>query len=229
MGIHADSRDNAQRLFDIAVGQGGLFTARQAREAGYYYRLQTYHRQVGTWMSEGRGIFRLRNYPYEHPHEDLIKWSLWSHDRKGVPQIVFSDLTALAYYNLGDFNPAKLHVTVPASFRKRFPEGFVVRRGMVMPGDYRENSGFRVTTPRRTCIDALQANAYDDDHLYRALVDAVSRGLVGIDDLRAGVLTSEMKGMVDAVDRRIRERMDRVMRRPRGPNIQVGNGIPTGA
>jgi len=229
MEKHADPRDNAHRLFEIAVGQGGLFTARQACEAGYYYRLQTHHRQAGTWLSEGRGLFRLRNYPYEHPHEDLIKWSLWSHDRKGVPQIVFSGQTALAYYNLGDFNPAKLYVTVPSSFRKAFSGGFVVQRGIVMPGDYRENTAFRVTTPRRTCIDAMQSNAYDYDHLYRALVDAASRGLVGVADLRAGVITSEMKELVDAVERRIRERMANVMKSIHGTNIPVGDGVPTGA
>jgi len=229
MRIHADSRVNAQRLFEIAVGQGGLFTARQAREAGYYYRLQTYHRQAGNWMSEGRGIFRLRNYPHEHPREDLIRASLWSHDRNGIPRIVFSHETALAFYNLGDFNPARLYVTAPASFKRPFPEGFKVRRGTVSAGEYRDISGFRVTTPLRTCLDAMNDNYHDYDHLFRALVDAVSRGLVRIGALRTGAGTVEMKEMVGKVEDKINARMANIGFGGYGGKVPHSEGVPTGA
>jgi hypothetical protein len=52
-------QQNAQALYEVAAEQGGYFTAAQAREAGYAYSQQHYHRSRGNWLPIDRGIFRL--------------------------------------------------------------------------------------------------------------------------------------------------------------------------
>ena len=75
------------KLFEIASQQAGYFTAKQAVQCGYSYRLQSYHKNQGTWLEVERGIFRLANYP-DSPNEDLVRWSLWSFNRDGFSQAV---------------------------------------------------------------------------------------------------------------------------------------------
>jgi hypothetical protein len=41
-------RDARSRLYQVAEGQAGYFTAAQAREAGYSHAAQHYHAKVGT-------------------------------------------------------------------------------------------------------------------------------------------------------------------------------------
>ncbi len=50
--------------------------------------------QVGNWIREHRGIYRLALFPAaEHP--DLVKWALWSRNRNEVTEGVKTD----ALYN----------------------------------------------------------------------------------------------------------------------------------
>jgi len=46
-----------------------------------------------------RGLSRLPDYP-PGEREDLIRWSLWSHNRQGFSQAVVSHETALAVHEL---------------------------------------------------------------------------------------------------------------------------------
>ena len=171
-----DPKARESRLFEIASRQGGYFTAKQARKAGYSYRVQHYHRNRGHWMDIERGIFRLRNFP-ESEREDLIRWSLWSFNRQEIPQAVFSHETALAFHELGDFNPGRIHLTIPSTFRKAIPGGCIVHRGTLLSADIEEHAGFRVTVPIRSLVDAAKADV-QRDHLLGAINDALSRGMV---------------------------------------------------
>jgi hypothetical protein len=64
-------RDAQRRLFEIAEGQQGFFTAKQAKAAGFAENTHPYHVQVGNWIREHRGIYRLALFPpAEHP--DLV-------------------------------------------------------------------------------------------------------------------------------------------------------------
>ena len=73
----------SHQLYTIAESQGGYFTAAQAAASGYRYPQQFYQRRLGTWEAIDRGIFRLRDFPAGE-HEDLIRWSLWSRNRRGA-------------------------------------------------------------------------------------------------------------------------------------------------
>lgn len=48
-----------RRMFALAAGQSGYFTAAQARDVGYSYQAQAHHVGVGNWMRVDRAIFRL--------------------------------------------------------------------------------------------------------------------------------------------------------------------------
>jgi predicted transcriptional regulator of viral defense system len=189
----------AERLFEIADGQAGYFTAKQAREAGYDYRLQHYHRERGHWITEGHGLFRLSRYP-EGENEDLARLSLWSRNREGVPQAVASHETALRIHGLSDLMPEKAHMSVPKNFRKRPPKGVVLHKTYVSEADAEDMNGIRVTTPLRTILDVARSRDTSPEHLESAIREAVARGLV-----RRKVFREELSRLGDDGRRRIAE------------------------
>ncbi len=101
-------REAARRLFEFAEQQQGFFTAKQAKASGFAENTHPYHVQVGNWIREHRGIYRLALYPTAD-RPGLVLWAL--------VEGVYSHHTALSLYDLSDLNPAKLHMTVPTDFR----------------------------------------------------------------------------------------------------------------
>lgn len=169
-------QENARALYEVAAEQGGYFTAAQAREAGYAYSQQHYHRARGNWQRIDRGIFRLRDFP-PGEREDLIRWSLWSRDQKGVLQAVVSHETALTVHDLSDVMPERAHLTVPKGFRKRVPAGGVLHFASLTEEEIESRPGYSVTTPLRTLID-VAGSALSQEHLDVAVKEALGRGLV---------------------------------------------------
>lgn len=166
-----------KRLVEVASRQAGYFSACQAIEAGYSYAAQHYNAHTENWLRVGRGIFRLPEWP-SSPHEDLVRWTLWSNQRATV-----SHESALAVHELGDVNPASVHLTVPPGFRAK-AEGVVLHRANVQPTERQEHSGFWVTTPLRSLID-VASGSLDLDQVVSAVVEAQHRGLVTAKRLRA--------------------------------------------
>jgi hypothetical protein len=52
-----------RKLYETAHAQGGFFTARQAREAGYGDSVHPYQVRSGNWVREARGVYRLTQFP----------------------------------------------------------------------------------------------------------------------------------------------------------------------
>src|SRR5579864_5421180 len=73
-------REASRRLFEIAEEQQGFFTTKQAKAAGFAENTHPYHVQVGNWIREHRGIYRLALFPAAD-RPDLVMWSLWSRKR----------------------------------------------------------------------------------------------------------------------------------------------------
>src|SRR5919201_4413818 len=113
MSVVGGRRALRRRLLDVAGAQAGYFSAAQARAAGYSYQAQRYHAERGDWLRVGRAIYRLADWP-AGPHEDLVRWNLWSGGRA-----VVSDESALSVHELGSADPARVHLTVPPGFRRR--------------------------------------------------------------------------------------------------------------
>ncbi len=183
-------KDRGDRLFEVAAEQAGYFTAKQARETGYDYRLQHYHRERGNWIPAGHGLYRLRQYP-EVGDGELVRLSLWSRDRGGRLQTVVSHETALRLHDLTDLMPGLVHLSVPKGFRKEPPKGVVLHKVRFDEGDVEDRRGYRVTTPLRTILDVARSPRVSPEHLEAAVAEALERGLVRRKRLRDALETLE--------------------------------------
>jgi hypothetical protein len=141
------------RLRAMAEQQAGFFTAAQATEAGYPDSLHVYHTREGHWEKVQRGIYRLAEFP-KADWPELVVWSLWSRDRDGRPQIVYSHETADQIHGLRPRTAGPLHVTVPRSFRKNcaMPPELVFHKEDLPDDAIETRPGYRVvarTAPAR--------------------------------------------------------------------------------
>ena len=173
------SKNSYRRLLRTASLQQGLFTSSQSREAGYSYAAAAYQIRVGNWIRRARGVYELADYP-DTDRPDLVLWSLWSRNVAGVPQGVYSHQTAMAIHELSDLQPAKLHMSVPTSFRRRssIPEILILHRQDIPAADVLEYEGYRVTRPMRTITDLLKSGAVHPEVLRHALNDALKSGQI---------------------------------------------------
>src|SRR4030095_5691254 len=160
------NRQTFDRLYQIADLQHGCFTAQQARSPGYSPQGQYYHVQSGDWERLARGIFRLRHYP--RPRRlDLLTYHLWTADRDGVPQGIFSYDTALSLYPSSVWVPVKTHMTVPWGFNKRAkpPGEIVLYKADLKPSHVTTVQGVRTTTPLKTIADLMVRGFVAQYHL----------------------------------------------------------------
>jgi predicted transcriptional regulator of viral defense system len=177
-------REAAKRLYGIAECQQGFFTTKQAKAAGFAENTHPYHVQAENWIHEHRGIYRLSRFPRgERP--DLMLWSLWSRNRVEVAQGVYSHQTALSLHDLSDVMPAKLHMTVPSSFRRssEIPCVLVLHLADVPQSDIGTAHGVRVTNPMRTILDLLASGEVPLATLRQALREALRQGLIRRSDI----------------------------------------------
>ncbi len=166
------------RLYEIAVAQEGYFTTAQAAGAGYYPQLLAKHLRSSRIVRVRRGVYRLVHFPAGE-HEDLVVVWLWSGQ-----QGVFSHETALALHGLSDALPAKVHLTLPASWRGRrlrVPPGVVLHYADIRDDERGWVGPVPVTSPARTVLDCAAARVAPD-----AVRQAVEEGL------RRGLFTREM-------------------------------------
>lgn len=167
------------KLYLIAERQQGFFTAAQAVACGYPTSGHVYHLKVGTWRREYRGIYRLVRFPMSDDAQYVL-WALWSRNRLGVPQGVYSHQTALALFELSDLMPKRLHITVPPDFRRSapIPEVLVLHRGRFAPDECEERRGYRVTRPLRAVADLLADASVSKEYLRQALEQSLESGLI---------------------------------------------------
>ena len=170
------TREAARSLRTVAHEQGGYFTAKQAKISGYDYPHLEYHVSTGAFERVAHGLYRLSDIPVAE-NEDLIQLSLWSRNRADEPQAVVSHESALVLHDLTELLPDAIHLTVPTGFRKVPPEGCVIHKGVLLPADMEERTGFRVTTPLRTLLDA-SAGTTSEEQLEKAVMEALGLGLV---------------------------------------------------
>ena len=174
----------ADALFAVAEGQQGYFTSKQAAEAGYQLGSQAHHVKSGNWTRVERGIYRLTRFP-QSSEEQLVIYALWSRNRAGEPEGVYSHQTALSIHELSDLNPAKLHMTVPAAFRRtaKTPNVLVLHRANLNQTDIEPRQGFAVTRPLRTIADLAAAESTSRDIVEQALIEGRRRGVITVREI----------------------------------------------
>jgi predicted transcriptional regulator of viral defense system len=191
-------KEAARRLYEIVEGQQGFFTTKQAKAAGFAENTHPYHVQAGNWIRENRGIYRLSSFP-RGDRPDLMLWSLWSRNRGETAQGAYSHQTALSLHDLSDVMPAKLHMTVPRSFRRNseIPRVLVLHFADLDQSDIGAAHGVRVTKPMRTILDLLEGGEVAAAGLRQALREGLRRGLI-----RRGEIAEARKHFAD--DRQLR-------------------------
>ncbi len=193
-------REAARRLFEFAEQQQGFFTTKQAKAAGFAENTHPYHVQVGNWIREHRGIYRLALFPAAD-RPDLVLWALWSRNRNEEVEGVYSHQTALNLYALSDLSPAKLHMTVSADFRRSsdIPGILVLHYAHVANSDLQTAQGFKFTRPLRTILDLIEARTVEQRFIRQALRQAVDRGLITRQQIRNAKLGGPAGKLVEEV------------------------------
>jgi predicted transcriptional regulator of viral defense system len=131
-------------LMRMAAEQRGYFTAAQALEHQYSYQVQKFHADHGNRTCVDRGLFRIPEWPIADD-DQLVRWSLWARSKA-----VVTHATALSAHGLGDVDLARVHLTVPRSFRAS-AAGVVSHRGQVDPDQVEDRGGYRISNPAHSC------------------------------------------------------------------------------
>jgi predicted transcriptional regulator of viral defense system len=163
------------RLYALAEGQSGFFTAQQAIDAGVARSTLAYHaRESGMLRRAGRGVYRLRRFP-SSPHEHVVcAWLGLS--RAGA---VVSHVSALELMELTDLITDEVHVMVPRSKRgAAVPAGVRVHfTTRPMEGRHRHTVfGIPVTGVERAIADVVRVEGWSEQ-VDLAVRQSLSRGM----------------------------------------------------
>lgn len=161
-------------VYVTAAAQEGLFTAKQAADAGTSAQLLNHYVRTGKATRVQRGVYRLVHFP-PGEHEELVAAWLWS-DMAGV----VSHQSALALHELSDALPARIHLTLPALWRHRrfrVPPAVVLHHADVSRADRAWFGAVPTTNARRTLNDCA-TDGLAPDLLRQAAQQALRRGLV---------------------------------------------------
>lgn len=137
-------------VFDIALGQHGYFTSAQAREQGVKKPALSKMAKRGNIEHVSWGLYRVSSLPLSE-YSQYMEAALWPGKRTGV----ISHESALSLYGLSDVSPARIHVTLPTSYRthRDIPPLLQLHHADLERDEIRRVEGVPVTTPARTIRD----------------------------------------------------------------------------
>jgi predicted transcriptional regulator of viral defense system len=172
-----DTRDSnaADLLYELAEGQAGYLTARQAIAAGIPRSTLGYHAGDGETLERvGAGVYRLRRFPTT-PHGYVVAGWIGL----APADAVVSHVSALEMLELSDLIADEIHVTLPRAKRGlRIPDG--VRAHFTSRPIARSQRtrvlGVPVTSVERTLADQLRAAGWTEQ-IDLAIQQAMRRGL----------------------------------------------------
>ena len=191
-------QNNKDKLFEVADRQQGYFTSNQAEVCGIHRSHFQRFLKSGEWIKEFRGIYRLSRYPIQERAE-LVLWSLWSRNKRGEPQGVWSHETALDIYEVTDVMPAKMHMTVPKGFRRNqsIPEVLVLHYQDLPLEDIEQRQGYRVTKLIKTLIDIAEEQGISQDQLKLGVHQAINQGLISRQEIQRDKRAHILLGVLD--------------------------------
>lgn len=182
--VTASRTGKLQRLFELAAGQAGHFTAGQARELGYSPRSLVHHTNAGHIERLRRGFYRLVGVPRSALDDVVGAWLQFA-PHGGV----VSHETALALYDLAPSRSPHIHITVPRKHRPRVAQARTAVRVHTTTVPLRKEDvtrrfGVQVTAPSRTMADVTDAGG-DPSVVLEASSRALATGLVSAPELQA--------------------------------------------
>lgn len=196
---HPRDSTTIERLYDLAVPQGGYFTARQAREAGVTRQTLSYHTTSGGSLERvGPAVYRLRRFPAPSHGHVIAGWLPLAR-----ADAVVSHESALELLDLTDVIADQVHVTLPRD-----------KRGLRIPPDVRPHytgrpigradrrrvDGVPVTNVERTITDLLRTAGWTEQ-IDLAVHQSVRRGLTTARKLRAALPAKWQSRLNSALER----------------------------
>ena len=179
-----------KKLIELAISQGGYFTANQALKLGYSYRAQNYYVETKQWLKEDRALYRFSFLP-TLKEDELIKACFWSRDKKDIPQAVISHESALLVHQVGEIIPDKISFTVSKLFRKKPPKKYLIYKADLVNKEIEKRDSFKVTNVVKTIIDVTES--IDPEQLKKIVEDAYKKGLLSQDKIELSTTSSEIK------------------------------------
>jgi predicted transcriptional regulator of viral defense system len=176
------------KLYEIAEGQAGYFTSRQAGEAGVDRSVLSRQVQAGRLRRVRHGIYRLIHFPAA-PDEDLmVAWL------ETGPASVISYDSALVLYHLSDALPAEIHITVPRTASRRRP-GIRLHTNRLAPEEITRRNGVAVTTVPRTIAD-VAASGLSEEFVIQAVREALINGLSTPEELLSAARPERVRDLI---------------------------------
>lgn len=172
--VGADASPDWPGLMLASRSRAGFFTPADALAHRVSPQLLRYRVARGWAVRELRGVYRCAGVPPTE-HDELIALGLWSGD-----EATLSHVTALALHGLSDALPAKIHMTVPTSWRHaRFakPRHLMLHISELRPDEGSWLGLVRVTSVARTLADCVAARV-SATLVEQALSQARKRGLL---------------------------------------------------
>jgi len=135
---------------------------------------------------------------------DLVRWALWSKNRREETEGVYSHQTALSLWELSDANPSKIHITVPKHFRRNSkpPSILVLHYADIPTPDIEAAQGFQFTKPLRTILDVIEADSLSKDMVRQAIRQAFERGLINRKQIASAQINASVRKPFEAELRR---------------------------
>jgi predicted transcriptional regulator of viral defense system len=161
-------------LLDRAFDQYGFVTSNDARSLGIDQKRLVDMERRGTLERVARGLYRFKIVP-RTGREHLMEAVLWPRRTRGV----LSHDTALELHDLCDINPAKVHITVPRSYRinRDIPSTYAIHHRDLADSDRALVEGIPVVTPAQSIEDAIETHV-DPKLIDQAIQTARRRGLL---------------------------------------------------
>jgi predicted transcriptional regulator of viral defense system len=171
-----------QQLAALAEEHDGLFTSRQAREAGIQDSVLSRLHTRAKIERMSRGVYRIPYVPLNR-FSQYREAVLWAQAQRGPRAVALSHETALAAYGISDANPPAIHLTVPrrARLRRKKSKAIVLHRRDIKLAEITTLEGLPVTTISRTVTDLLDLGRIELTK--QAITDARREGY--IDSLEA--------------------------------------------
>jgi predicted transcriptional regulator of viral defense system len=162
-----------RELVSRAADQHGLLTPADATALGIDATQLRILAHRGVLEHVARGVYRVPELPTT-ALTPLLQAVLWvGHDA------VVSHESTLVAYGLGDFNPSRVHLTVPASYRLRreAPRWLQLWRADIPPAERSTIEGVPVTTPERALREVIETGS-DPAMVRQAIARARREGLL---------------------------------------------------
>ena len=171
-------RSRFDELAALAEEKDGLVTADEARKAGFTDSVLARLAQRGRIERTSRGVYRI---PWLTPgrFSQYREAVLWAMANRGPDKVAVSHSTALAVYEISDANPHTIHLTVPRAsrLRRQKPNGVILHREDLAPGDIMVLEGIPLTTIDKTVTDLLHSGCRVD-LVRQAISDARREGFI---------------------------------------------------